>query len=185
MGLLAATAVEVPTDLPPNRPPGTPIEAPEDAIQEFLTDWLVRQDVDEAMSFMSDRAYACVNIDDNAGEEALGASGARDALRELMSFSADRLGRRSNLTEAVDAVEPITERVMTVHNFDGEFGMDDMTPEESQQYVCGQENTALDPNVRYIGAIFKFKVEGSAILGLLWAQLDGDWKLLSYQVFEV
>lgn len=185
VGLLAATAVEVPTDLPPNRPPGAPIEAPEDAIQEFLTDWLVRQDIDEAMSFMSDRAYACVNVDDDAGEEALGASGASDALRELMSFAADRIGPRSNLTVAVDAVKPFSERVLTVHNFDGEFGMADMTPEESQQYVCGQENTALDPNVRYIGAILQFKQEGSAILGLLWAQQDGEWKLLSYQIFEV
>ncbi len=185
IGLLGATAVEVPTPLPPNRPPGAPIEAPEDAIQEFLTDWLVRQDIDEAMSFMSDQAYACVNIDDSAGEEALGAAGARDTLRELMAFSADRLGPRSNLTEAVDAVEPFTERVPTVHNFDGEFGMDDMTPEESQQYVCGQENTALDPNKRYIGVILQFKQEGSAILGLLWMQQDEEWKLLSYRVFEI
>ena len=136
------------------------------------------------MSFMSEEAYACVNIDDNAGEEALGADGARRALRELMRYSADQLGRRDNLTEAIDVVE-FPRLTATAHTFDGEFAMAEMAPEESQQYVCGQETTALDPNNRYIGALFKFKQEGSAILGLLWMQRDGRWQLLSYQIFEI
>ena len=110
-GMLAAgSAAEVPTPLPPDRPVGASIERPEDAVQEFLTDWLVRREIDEAMAFMSDRAYACVNIDDDARYEALDAGGARAALRDAMHHAGEQMGELHSLTEAVDAVPPLTPR---------------------------------------------------------------------------
>ena len=42
------------TPLPPNRPKGADIPELSDAAQEFLTDWLVRHEYDEAMEFISD-----------------------------------------------------------------------------------------------------------------------------------
>lgn len=43
---------ERPTRLPPNRPPGSLIPELQDAAAEFLADWLVRRDIDEALEFV-------------------------------------------------------------------------------------------------------------------------------------
>ena len=182
--LLSSSAVEVPTPLPPDRPIGAPITNPEDAVQEFLTDWLVRQDIDQAMAFMSDRAYACVNIDDDVAEEALGPDGARRELVGIMREATNVMGKRLSLTAAVDFVPPITPgRVLIAHAFDGEFAMAELTAAEAAQYICGQ--AVQQDTATYTGVLFRFKQEGAAALGLLWTQEDGQWKLVSYQVFEM
>ncbi len=180
-----AAATEVPTPLPDNRPPGATIDRPEDAVQEFLTDWLVRRDVDEAISFMSDRAFACVNTDDDARYEALGADGARTALRETMRLAVDEMGERHNLTEAVDAVPPLTsDRVVIDHLYDGEFAMAELSPDEAAQYLCGAEEGQASGE-SYHGVIFRFKHPDGAAHGLLWTQEDGERTLVSYQIFEI
>ena len=46
------------TPLPPDRPSGASPEKLEDAAQEFLTDWLVRRQYDQALEFLSPQAYA-------------------------------------------------------------------------------------------------------------------------------
>ena len=182
--LLSSSDVEVPTPLPPDRPSGALIEKPEDAVQEFLTDWLVRQDIDQAMAFMSDRAYACVNIDDDAAEEALGTEGARRELGAIMREAINVMGTRLSLTAAVDFVPPITPgRVLIPHAFEGEFAMADLTAAEAAQYICGQP--VQQDTATYTGVLFRFKQEGAAALGLLWTKEDGQWRLVSYQVFEM
>ena len=185
-GLLAASTMEVPTPLPPDRPSGAPIEAPEDAVQEFLTDWLVRQDIDQAMAFVSERAYACVNIDDDVRSETLGPDGARRELASIMREATNVMGQRGSLTAAVDAVPPFDqETVLMPHAFEGEFVMARMSPEESAQYLCGQDGQQ-HTTVSYHGVLFEFKQEGAAALGLLWAEETPDqWRLVSYQIFEM
>ena len=37
----------------------------------------------------------------------------------------------------------------------------------------------------YHGVIFRFKHPDGAALGLLWTQEDGEWTLVSYQIFEI
>ena len=176
--------IEVPTPLPPDRPTGAPIAEPQDAVQEFLSDWLVRHEIDEAMAFMSERAYACVNIDDDAREEALGTDGARRELAAIMREAATVMGKRSNLTAAVDPVPPFNpDRELIPHAFDGEFVMAELSAEEAAQYICGQE--VQQDTATYYGVLFQFKQEGAAALGLLWTQEAGQWKLVSYQIFEM
>ncbi len=184
-GWWASAATEVPTPLPPDRPSGDPIEAPEDAVQEFLTDWLVRQDIDQAMAFMSDRAYACVNIDDDARDEALGPDRARRELASIMREATNVMGERGSLTAAVDAVPPLDPDIQLIsHAFDGDFVMIQMTPEESAQYLCGQDSQR-DTTASYHGVLFRFKQDGAAALGLLWTEeAPNQWRLVSYQIFE-
>ena len=178
-------SIEVPTPLPPDRPVGAPLERPEDAIQEFLTDWLVRREIDEAMTFVSDQAYACVNIDDDARYETLDAGGARGALRETMRYSVDEMGELHNLTEAVEAVRPVDpNRQLVPHAFDGEFVMAELSPEEAAQYLCGQEQGHVS-EAEYYGALFRFKKRDGGALGLLWIREGGQWKIASYQVFDI
>ena len=130
---------EQPTPLPPNRARGVKVVEIHDAVQEFLTDWLVRGDVEEAMEFMSPRSYACLNLDDDAQDEALDARQARETLKDLMELAVDELGDRDNLTEAIDEVIPWnkTTRVLS-HPYERDFTVGEMTNELAEQYVCGR-----------------------------------------------
>src|SRR5262245_58428021 len=94
------------TPLPPDRPRGANPERIEDAAQEFLTDWLVRREYQQALDFLSPRAYACLVVGKDSRSVPLDANGARRELLTLMEYAAAKMGSRSNLTSAVMAVVP-------------------------------------------------------------------------------
>jgi hypothetical protein len=179
---------EEPTPLPPNRARGVKIDQIHDAVQEFLTDWLVRGDVEEAMEFMSPRSYACLNLDDFAGREALGAQQARETLKDLMELAVDELGDRDNLTEAIDEVIPRSKTTRVIsHPYERDFTVDEMTNELAEQYVCGDVPARPagtgDQYGTYWGVVFRFKDENSGVLGLLWTREEGNWRIVSYKSF--
>ena len=93
--LLFANRPSVPTPVPPDRPLGAAPERIEDAVQEFLTDWLVRRQYDQALDVLSPQAYACLNVDDDAESESLAADEARARLRELMEYAVDEMDNPS------------------------------------------------------------------------------------------
>jgi hypothetical protein len=184
--LMSSDFTEPPTPLPPDRPSGTPIDAIHDAVQEFLTDWLVRRQYEEALEFLSPRAYACLNLDDDMRDEALDAASARNELRTIMHYAAAELGPQSSLTAGIDAVPPWNpDRPVESHPFESDFMLTRMTEREARQYLCGQE--APGPaDAEYYGVLFRFKKPGSAILGLLWNREGsaGPWRIVSYRTFE-
>jgi hypothetical protein len=172
----------IPTPLPADRPSGIAPEKIEDAVQEFLTDWLVRRQYDQAMEFVSMRAYACMTGE--RSPDRLDASGARAAMRELMEYSIRELGRRRSLTDAVTAFTPRdASRVVMAHNFSREFLLTPLTAAEARQYECGQ-TAAGSSSTEYYGAAFYFNKEGSGPLGLLWSRENGTWKIVSYQTIS-
>ena len=173
---------EPPTPTPPDRPRNAQIPDVHDAVQEFLSDWLVRGNYDEAVDFLSDQALACLNVDDDVDKETLDARGAREHLREIMEYSAKEMGDRDNLTEAVDAVKPWNStRALEEHPYSGDFALAKMSQEDAEPYLCGQERPQTDD---YYGVLFRFKEEGTAILGLLWNRENGQWRIVAYRAFE-
>jgi hypothetical protein len=182
--LVEAALAETPTSLPPDRPAGSPVARIEDAAQEFLTDWLVRREIGEALTFLSDRPAACVNVDDDAEYEALDADRARSALRETMQYVIDEIERPRNLTEVIDAVVPLTpDRQLVAHRFEGEFSVGELSLDEAAQYLCTR--TQLEPDRPYYGVVFRFKQTDGGTLGLLWTQEAGAWRLVSFQALDL
>jgi hypothetical protein len=189
MDIIYSEPPEPPTPLPVDRPYGARIDEVHDAVQEFLTDWLVRGNVDQAMEFMSPQSFACLNLDDDAREEALDSRQARETLRELMELAVDEMGDRDNLTEAIDEVIPWDKTVRVLsHPYEKDFTVGEMRNEHAEQYICGQlparaEGTG-DEYGTYWGVIFRFKRERAGTLGLLWARENGNWRIVSYRAFE-
>ncbi len=125
--------------LPPDCPAGSTPERIDDAAQEFLTDWLVRRQYDQALAFLSPKAYACLNLEDTGGNEALDAASARRELRRMMEYSADKLGTLPNLTSAILAVTPRDpKRVVMDQPFRREFLLTPLAETEARTYLCGQ-----------------------------------------------
>ncbi len=185
--LLFKERPEPPTTLPPNRPAGTEPAELQDAIQEFLTDWLVRRNVDEAARFISAQTLACVDTDDDVADEVLEGEQAADLLIESMRALNDELGERPTLTQAIDAVLPWAQKPrIREHPWSGDFTLGEMTDAHASIYLCGREVTGDEAETygNYYGVLFRFKLEGSAVLGLLWSKENGNWRLVSYEAFE-
>jgi hypothetical protein len=62
--------------------------------------------------------------------------------------------------------------------------MAELSPEDAAQYLCGDEQDQVS-GTSYRGVLFRFKRQDGGALGLLWTQEDDQWKLVSYQIFEI
>jgi hypothetical protein len=193
-GLLSASQTQIEEDLPPDRPPRAPIAEVHEATQEFLTDWLVRQDVDEALEFLSDSSLACINTDDDPDDEVLRGDQARRLMKEVMEALNDEMGDRDNLAEAIEAVPMVTSTVRIIpHAYDSDFTVGEMMVEHAERYLCEKIPAAPGTPVPqptdygiYWGAVFRFKMERDqgGILGLLWQKENGNWRIVSYEAFS-
>jgi len=179
--LLNLDRPDAPTPLPPDRPMGASPEKVEDAVQEFLTDWLVRRQYDQALDFLSPRSYACLNLNEDSRGQALDAGGARRELRRIMEYAANKMGAHSNLTSVVAAFTPRDpKRVVIDQTFRREFLLTPLTEAQARPYLCDGA-TATPTGGEYFGAVFQFRIAGGSLFGLLWTREDGKWKLVSYQ----
>ncbi|MGD8330217.1 MAG: hypothetical protein PVJ49_12335 [Acidobacteriota bacterium] len=195
--LLARTVDELPTPLPPDRPiSAAPVDLP-DAAQEFLTDWLVRGKIDEAMTFFSRRAIACINIDEGNRDELLSLDDAIVAMRDIMTTALQEVPDRDNLTEAIDAVPPENEDQASrieEQPFGGDFTVMALRNQVAADYTCSTRRGGEPPPMpggpdatgTYWGVLFRFKARDNmgGVLGLLWDQLDGSWKISSYAILQ-
>jgi hypothetical protein len=169
------------TPLPADRPAGAAPDRVEDAVQEFLTDWLVRHQYDQAMQFLSSRAYACLTLDDDARGSVLDSTRARRELRRIMEHSADKLGTHTSLTSVVLAFTPRDpKRVVLEHAFRREFMLTPLTEAQARPYLCDAASAA-PTSAEYVGVVFEFRVAGGSTFGLLWAREEGAWRLVSYR----
>jgi hypothetical protein len=172
--------------LPPDRPIGARIAEPQDAVAEFLADWLVRRRVDEALDVVSSQTFACVNIDDDREPEAIREREAYRILRETMRHAIDEVGKAHDLTDVIEAPDSISSKPTLVpHAFAREFALVALSPDQAaaQFLVCGADRQSSS-SPSYYEALFRFRRNDSAVLGLLWVQEDGRWRLKSFRIFE-
>ena len=160
---------------------------PQQAVQEFLTDWLVRRNPDEALDAVSTRFFACVNVDDDRENEAVRGSEARRVLRSSMRYVLDEMGPLSNLTAAVEAPELTTDTQPPAPNaFAREFRLTTLTPDEAAtRYLSRGAYVQPPASGPYYEALFRFRHNGSALVGVLWAREGQKWALQSFQLVEM
>jgi hypothetical protein len=172
-----------PTALPPDRPSGASPEKIEDAAQEFLTDWLVRKEYDQALEFMSPHAYACLNTTGDVRGTSLDATAARKQMRTLMEFATKTMGPETNLTSAIEAFTPRNpNQVVLDQPFKREFLVGPLPEDQARQYLCsGTSAPPAGAGLAYYAVVFTFRTEDGGTLGLLWVREDGKWKIVSFQ----
>jgi hypothetical protein len=181
------TPAEFPTPLPPNRSRGAVIAEPQQAVQEFLTDWLVRRNVDEALDAVSAGVVACVNVDDDRENEVLRGSEARRVLSSAMRYVLDEMPGLRNLTEGIEALQFTRDRQPLVPNaFEREFRLTTLSPDEAaRRYRSCSADVQPPSSESYYEALFQFRHDGSALIGVLWAQEGRKWTLQSFRVLEM
>ena len=193
---LFAEPPEPPIPLLPNRPLGAAIPQLHDAMEEFLADWLVRRNIDEAMEFVSPKTLACVNIDEDAENEILSAAQAQAELRLEMRQTAEAMGHPHNLTEVIDQFRPWREAPRVVsHPFEKDFTIIEVPDTFAKAFRCEsrsgeeQKRALTGTNLQYgtyYETLFRMKVEGNrgGVFGLLWTKENGAWRIVSWEAYE-
>ncbi len=172
-----------PTPLPPDRPINAAPDRIEDAAQEFLTDWLIRRQYDQALAMLSSRSYACLTLKSDPRSEQLDAAGSRRELLRLMEYASQKLGRRPDLTSAIVAFTPRDpNRPVLDHAFRREFMVGELPETEARQYMCDASAAPSSPGAQYYAVVFTFRIDGGGTLGLLWTREAGAWKIVSYRL---
>jgi hypothetical protein len=109
------------------------------------------------------------------------------ALRDAMELSVDELGDIDNLTEAIDVVLPWRESIRILEQpFQDDFALLSITDSDASVYLCGEppETSTPDAYGTYFATLFRFKRQGSAILGILWVREAGNWRIVAWEAFE-
>ena len=120
--------------------------------------------------FLSSRAYACLNLNEEARGRALdaavpAASCAASWSIRLASWAPTRISRASSI--AFTPRDP--KRVVIEHAFRREFLLTPLTEAQARPYLCDGVSAAPTGG-EYFGAVFQFRVTGGATFGLLWTR---------------
>lgn len=178
-----------PADEPelPSFPRDAVIDSPAVATTEFLTDWLVRRNLDEALSVLSPRASTCVNDDEDVENERLRQDDTRDLLGRVMREVV--AGRRArHLSDVIMPVQAWDDDLRVVaHPFDRAFTLALIDDAEARGFLCdGAAVAGVEPPA-WAETLFQLRPRqgrSGAILVLLWARERGRWLVRSVDVAD-
>ena len=156
-------------------------------VDDFLRAWLVDNDVLGAMSYISERAFACLAQD---GDErfAFDRGLAPFQLLQNLKASHDALGPHASLEGLVVGVrltKPELRVVQQPHH--AQFVVYSVPDDVAMKFDCESRLTlAKKKNVsrtygNYYGATFYLSGRKDYSMALLWAKEDGAWKVVSWQ----
>lgn len=161
----------------------------EDVVHDFLSSWLVDDRANVAASYLSERAYECLQLEQ---EDPVDYGMAPFALMTAMADIRAALGRPSSLEEAaigVRLVEPGLRVVESPHH--AQVVLYRVSDELAASFECKSRTVAVvrPPSDRpprfggYYGSIFYVRgpVTGSTV-ALLWEKEGGVWKIVSYEL---
>jgi hypothetical protein len=191
-GPLGGAPTRPPTAVPRNRPVNASIPDVADAVQEFLTDWIIRRNYQEAASFFAPDVLRCVadsmEMNPKASPERL-----RQASLQLLERAANQWGRPTSLSLAMNPVVPWSPAVHIVkHAFEQDFTIVEAPTELGKLYECGATppKTFVPSSTpqygTYYGAVLQVVSEGrpGGTLVLVWRRVNGEWRLVSYRAVE-
>jgi len=175
----------------PKNPKVKATEKPERAIQNFLKTWLVDQKPNEALSYISERAYPCMEIE-RGGPLDYGV--AKFNMLVGMQEINRKIGKVENLSQATRGVELSVEQVKPIRQpFEQAFRLYNIRDDLAAQLDCSNQlhpeqisaKAARSKNFNtYVGAALELQTENEsgAPITMLWAREARYWKLVSYDI---
>jgi hypothetical protein len=189
---LEGMPTRLPSTVPPNRPLGAAIPDVAVAAQEFLTDWLIRRNYQEAAAFFAPDVLPCIadsmDMNPKTPQDRL-----RRASLDLLERAANQWGRPTSLTEAMNPVVPWRPAVRIVkHAFDQDFTIVEAPTELGSQYECGATPPkTYTPSTEqhygtYYGTVLQVVRERKpgGTLVLVWRRVNNEWRLVAYRAVD-
>lgn len=164
-----------------------------EAAQKFLSTWLLKQDYDAALSYLSPRSYGCVERSDDPAKKGLASEQARKAIHDGLQKASAAVGRPKSLEDAIRPVASHHELLKPVsHTQEKAFSLVSVPDGIAESELCGSSRSGADLAERnktyghYYGATFQFRVPGQgeepAALYTLWGLEDGRWTVIAWEV---
>jgi hypothetical protein len=171
----------------PDHPPAGKLKLQE-AVYDFLKNWLVDAAPNVAMSYVSDRAYECLQLNQ---ETPVDRGMAPAILTKGMGAVNEALGKVSSLDAVTVGVRLNDPALKVVENrYHAQFVLYDVPADVATSFECINrtkavaETSAKGPRRygEYYGSIFYIggPVRGETV-ALLWAKEGGYWKIISYE----
>ncbi len=155
-------------------------------VNDFLQAWLVEGDIVAAMSYVSDRSYACL-AQDADDPSSFDRGVAPYQLMGNLKAAHDALGKRESLDGLIVGVRlgnPALKVVQQPHH--AQFVISSVPDDVAAAFDCesrltpssGKKATRTYGN--YFGATFYVNGQKNHRVALLWAKEDGYWKIVSW-----
>ena len=165
-----------------------------EAAQKFLSAWLLKQDYEAALSYLSGKSYVCLERSGDPAKKGLSPDQARKAIRDGLQRVNTAIGRPKKLEDTIKAVVPHHEQLKPVsHSQENAFSLVSVPNEMAVSELCGNTKSSTTMTDRnntqglYYGAAFQFKIPGQgeepAALYTLWGLEEGRWKVIAWEVF--
>ncbi len=160
----------------------------------FFDAWFVEQNFDQAMGYVSEQCYPCINLYlDEGVKKVRNWKEGRQKLREGMRNIAKKIGRKDDVSNAIERIVPAhpalkivthaQEQAYTLVSVPDEIARDFKCPSQAQGGKIAQQTEGTAVYGNYYGTIFELKVDGTpAALYLLWGREKDQWKIIAYSI---
>ncbi len=165
------------------------------ATRDFHQKWLVKKRYRKALNYLAPACYGCVNLFLEEGQEKVTtAEQAKKSLLNGLKEIGDLVGKVRGLGEAIETIDPQVSYIKLVeHDHKDAFLLANIPDWMAEAGDCAKRAAGAKfpenyqgPHVfgSYYGTGFQLKqVSGDpAVLYLLWAKVDGDWKITAYDL---
>ena len=175
----------------PPAPKVTSKEKPYMAVYDFLNTWLVEQKPNEAMSYFSEEAYKCIEVERG---QPVDQGMAKFLLLESMQNVNKRIGPVASLSEAVQGIRLSGQRGKVIEQpYHSNFVFYDVREDLAALFDCAAKLDAGATSAKalhserfgkYYGALFNLKdvKEVGIPIATIWAKEGNYWKLVSYDI---
>ncbi len=175
----------------PRNPRVRASEKPEEAVHDFLNSWLVEGAPEQSVAYVSEQAYACMELESG---KPVDRGMAKFVLLGAMQSASKRIGNVATLADVSVGVRLLDERLRVLDQpYHAQFVLYDVREDLAQQFLCENklENAVVPPRAarseafgKYIGAVFRpgTSEQTGETVATLWQKEGGYWKLVSYEV---
>ena len=157
-------------------------------VNDFLKAWLIEGDVVTAMSYISERSYACL-AQDSDDPSAFDRGLAPIQLMVNLKSARDSLGSRHSLEGLVVGTRMTNPALRVVsQRYEPQFVLYSVPDDIAASLDCQSRFTLADPAKvkrsygNYFGATFYIAGRRDTPVALLWGREDGYWKIASWKV---
>jgi hypothetical protein len=160
----------------------------------FFDAWFVKQNFDQAAGYVSEQCYPCINLYlDEEAKKVRNWKEGRLKLREGMRHIGGKIGRKDDVSEAIESIVPAhpalklvthtQEQAYALVSVPDEIARDFKCPSQAQGVKVAEKTSGTEVFGNYYGTIFELKVDGTpAALILLWGREKDQWKIIAYSI---
>jgi len=165
---------------------------------KFLEAWFVRRDFDEAAAYLSPRCADCVKLNQPVDEgDARTSEDPKSQLKKALRRVTETAGTATKLGDAIVAPQPSHADIQLVRHQNGNaFTIASIPDYMAKALECSSQRAGEPVSFHYpagqkvYGKFYAtgFRLaktgEDSGVLWSVWAQEDGDWRLVAYTVLN-